>query len=195
MEMNKMMPCIQPLVSSRIKDVMLSVSPASAREHEPITLDLNFSVDGHVRDVFTRERWMDAYEHHDNLFRIKYTVNIKRRGALSTRDIVEPITFVRKASIYWSRDPTMQPYPPEKKVWVMIVMDQDSILPRDEDEARSLLFDVHRRIEMVPSPSSSMLGRGEHRVFAEVSAEWGRHVYTEPGRITAVSNDVRLEII
>ncbi|MEM4443452.1 MAG: hypothetical protein QW593_04350, partial [Candidatus Nitrosocaldus sp.] len=102
-----------------------------------------------------------------------------------------PITLVRKASIYWSRDPTMQPYPPEKKVWVMIVADQDSILPRDEDEARSLLFDVHRRIEIMPS----MLGKGKHSIFAEVSVEWGRHLYAEPEMITARSNEVRLEII
>lgn len=177
---------------NRIRDVILDAYPNTAREYEPIMLDLRFSVDGHIRNVFTKDGWLDAYEHHDNLFRIKYAVSIKM-SSLLRRDVavVEPIAFVRKASIYWSRDPSIQPYPPEKKVWVMIIMDQDSILPRDEDEARSLLFDVHRRIEVVPS----ILGKGKHSIFAEVSAEWGRHVYAEPERITARSNDVRLEIV
>lgn len=175
---------------NRIRDAVLDVHPSTARENEPITLDLRFSVDGHIRDVFTRDRWLDAYERHDNLFRIKYVMSIKRSSLLS-RDIAEPITLVRKASIYWSRDPTVQPYPPEKKVWIMIVMDQDSLLPRDEDEARALLFDVRKRIEIVPS----ILGKGRHEVFAEVSAEWGRHVYTEPDRIHARSNRVMLEIL
>ncbi|MEM0365271.1 MAG: hypothetical protein QW450_04230 [Candidatus Nitrosocaldus sp.] len=172
---------------SMIRDVILD---ASSTRDKPIVLDLRFRIDGRIRELFTKERWLDAYEHHDNLFRIKYAISIKKEGSLTSKDIVEPITFVRKASIYWSRDPTMQPYPPEKKVWVMIVADQDSILPRDEDEARSLLFDVHRRIEIMPS----MLGKGKHDIFAEVSAEWGKHVYAEADMLTARSNNVRLEI-
>lgn len=175
---------------NRISGVILDASPTTVRD-EPIILDLRFKIDGRIRDLFTKERWLDAYEHHDNLFRIKYAISIKKDGSLTSKDIVEPITFVRKASIYWSRDPTMQPYPPEKKVWVMIVADQDPILPKDEDEARSLLFDVHRRIEMMPS----MLGKGRYDVFAEVSAEWGRHVYTEAEILTARSNKVRLDVI
>ncbi|WP_205006624.1 hypothetical protein, partial [Escherichia coli] len=56
---------------NKIRDVIFDASPTTAREHEPIMLDLRFSVDGHIRDVFTKERWLDAYEHNDNLFRIK----------------------------------------------------------------------------------------------------------------------------
>lgn len=175
---------------NRIGDVILNVSPTTARENEPMILDLKFSLYGHIRDVFTKERWLDAYEHNDNLFRIKYVISIKKSSLLD-KNIVEPITLVRKASIYWSRDPTMQPYPPEKKVWIMVIADQDSILPRDEDEARSLLFDVYKRIEIIPS----MLGKGKHSIFAEVSAEWGKHVYTEPEIVNARSNEVKLVII
>lgn len=175
---------------NRIRDVTLYASPTTAKRHEPIILDLRFSLDGNIRDVFTKERWLDAYEHNDNLFRIKYAISIKKSSLLA-KNIVEPITLVRKASIYWSRDPTMQPYPPEKKVWIMVIADQDSTLPRDEDEARSLLFDVYKRIEVIPS----MLGKGKHSIFAEVSAEWGRHVYTEPETVNARSNEVTVEII
>jgi len=175
---------------SRIERIMLNASKSRIRSDEPLRLDVSFSVDGRIRSVFNRETWLYAYDNHDNVFRVKYTITLK---ASERGRSIEPITFLRKASLYWSRDPTIEPYPPEKKVWVMIVIDGDSILPRSVEEAQSLLFDVNRVIDTFSL--GRVLGRGIHDVYAEVKASWGKHTYTDAKELRARSDSVSIELL
>jgi|LJSS01.1.fsa_nt_gb hypothetical protein len=175
--------------SSMIENVVLTASSERVNCTDPLTLELSFSVNGKIRDVFNRETWLYAYDMHDNLFRIKYTIALKSLG----KDICEPIIFLRKASLYWSRDPTIEPYPPEKKVWAMIVMDNDSLLPRSVQEAQSLLFDVTRKIDLFTL--DRLLGKGRHEIYAEVKASWGKHVYINANELSARSNKVTIECV
>jgi hypothetical protein len=155
--------------------------------NEPLTLDLQFKVDGHVRQVFNQQTWTDAYNKHDNVFRIKYMIRVQT-GSVKKRDIVEPIKFARKASFYWSRNPKLPPPPPNKKIWAMIVVDDNPNLPDSVEHAKSLIFDVKRPIELI----GSSIGKGKHKLVAHVSASWGKHLFTEQMELEAKSNQVEI---
>ncbi len=172
---------------SRIEHLMLTSIGSDCTQ--PVTFEVSFSVNGKVRELFNRDTWLYAYERHDNLFRIKYSIALRSPN----RDICEPIIFLRKASLYWSRDPTIEPYPPEKKVWAMIVMDNDSLLPRSVQEVQSLLFDVSRKIDVFAL--DKVLGKGMHEVYAEVRASWNKHVYIDAKELSSRSNKVTIQCL
>ncbi|MBI5133137.1 MAG: hypothetical protein HZA83_00335, partial [Thaumarchaeota archaeon] len=107
---------------SYISDVKLLSSASKIKLDEPLKLDLQFKVDGHLREALNQETWTNAYNKHDTAFMIKYVIRIQT-GSAKKRDVVEPMKFVRKASFYWSRNPKLPPPPPNKKIWAMIVVD------------------------------------------------------------------------
>ena len=156
-------------MSSRIDDLRLVVSNSTVKADDIIDFELSFKVDGEVRQRFNQTVWSDAYDKHDNLFRVKYVLNLGyEKGAL-----MEPVTLVRKASFYWSRNPKLPPPPPNKKIWAMIVIDESPVIPISEEHARTLLFDVKYSMLL----SGSRFEEGEHKVYAKVIASWGKHTF------------------
>jgi hypothetical protein len=174
-------------MSSYISEVKLLPSTSRIRPDEPLRLDLRFKVDGHIRNALNQENWTRAYDNHDTTFMIKYVIRIQA-GSVKKRDVVEPVKLVRKASFYWSRNPKLPPQPPEKKIWAMIVIDDSPNLPDTVEEAKSLLLDVTRSIELM----GSNIGKGTQKLVAHVGASWGKHLYTEPVEIDARSNEVEI---
>ena len=172
---------------SYISGTILVPSASRINMNEPLTLDLQFKIDGRIREVFNQQTWTDAYNKHDNVFRVKYTIRIQT-GSVKKRDVVEPIKLVRKASFYWSRNPKMLPPPPSKKIWTMIVLDDRPNLPESVEQARSLIFDVRRPIELI----GSSIGKGKHKLIAHVSASWEKHTFTESMEVDARSNEVEI---
>lgn len=172
---------------SYISGTKLVPSASRINMNEPVTLDLQFKVDGRIREVFNQRTWTDAYNKHDNVFRVKYVIKVQT-GSVKKRDVVEPVKFVRKASFYWSRNPKLPPPPPNKKIWAMIVVDDRPNLPDSVEQAKSLTFDVRRPIELI----GSSIGKGKHKLVAHVSASWGRHLFTESMEVDAKSNEVEI---
>ncbi len=172
---------------SYISGIKLTPSANRIKMNDPLTLDLQFKVDGHVREVLNQQAWTLAYNKHDTVFRVKYVIRVQT-GSVKKRDVVEPIKFVRKASFYWSRNPKLPPPPPNKKIWAMIVLDDRPNLPDNVEHAKSLIFDVKHSIELI----GSSVGRGKHKLLAHVSASWGKHIFTEPMEIDAKSNEVEI---
>ena len=175
---------------SYISGAKLVPSSSKIKMNESVTLNLRFRVDGRVRKVFNQQTWTDAYNKHDAVFRIKYTIRVQT-GSVKKHDIVEPIKFVRKASFYWSRNPKLPPPPPNKKIWTMIVIDDRPVLPDSVEDAKSLVFDVKRPIELV----GSSIGKGKHKLVAHVSASWGKHHFTEKMEVDAKSDEVEIVCI
>jgi hypothetical protein len=175
---------------SYISGIKLVPSASRIKMNEPLTLDLQFKVDGRVREVFNQQKWTEAYNKHDNVFSVKYMIKVQT-GSVKKRDIVEPIKFVRKASFYWSRNPKLPPPPPEKKIWVMIVVDDRPNLPDSVEQAKSLIFDVKRPIELI----GSSIGKGKHKLVANVSASWAKHLFTEKMDVAAKSNEVEIACV
>ena len=172
---------------SHINGVKLVPSSTKIKMNEPITLDLQFKVAGHVRNAFNQQTWTDAYNKHDTAFRIKYVIRVQT-GSVKKSDIVEPIKFVRKASFYWSRNPKLPPPPPNKKIWALIVVDDNPNLPDSVEDAKSLIFDVKRPIELI----GSSIGKGRHKLIAYVSASWEKHNFTEKMEVDAKSDAVEI---
>jgi hypothetical protein len=93
------------------------------------------------------------------------------------------IKLVRKAALFWTRNPKI-PY----RIWISIVKDDAPFYPLTEEEAKSLLFDVNKVIEL----KGSDLVSGSHKLHADIKVSWGKHVFTEPNEIRGRSNYIEL---
>src|ERR671924_71848 len=164
--------------TSFITSAILSKSQESVRPDHPLTLSLSFRVEGSIRQDFSQKNWERAYNKHDNTFRMTIEVDLK-----SGRRTILPMKFVRKAALFWTRSPKI-PY----RIWVSIVKDDTPYYPLAIEEAKSLLFDVNKVIEL----NGSDLASGIHKLHAEIRVSWGKHEYTEPTEIKGRSNDVEL---
>jgi hypothetical protein len=102
----------------------------------------------------------------------------------SGRRTIVPIKFVRKASLFWTRNPKIT-----YRIWVSIIKEDTPFYPLSEEEARSLLFDVNKVIELTGSHLDS---GGTHKLYADIRVSWGKHQYTEPTEIKGRSNDIKL---
>lgn len=166
------------MADSFIAGATLEKSQDSVKSGQPLTLSLSFKVDGGVREAFSQKNWERAYNKHDNGFRMTVEVDIK-----SGRRTVMPIKFVRKAALFWTRNPKI-PF----RIWVSIVKDDAPFYPLTEEEAKSLLFDVNKVIEL----SGNDLDSGTQKLYADIRVSWGKHDYTDPTEIKARSNEVEL---
>lgn len=166
------------MTASFISGAVLAKSQDSVKPGQPLTLSLSFKVDGEIREVFSQKNWERAYNKHDNGFRMTIEVGIK-----SGRKTVLPLKFVRKAALFWTRNPKI-PF----RIWVSIVKDEAPFYPLTEEEAKSLLFDVNKVIEL----SGSDLDSGMQKLYADVRVSWGKHEYTEPTEIKGKSNEIEL---
>ena len=164
--------------SSFISDANFSKSQDSVRADQPLTLSLSFKITGEIREAFSQKNWERAYNKHDNGFRMTIEVDVK-----SGRKTIHEIKFVRKAALFWTRNPKI-PY----RIWASIVKDDTPFYPLTVEEAHSLLFDVNKVIEL----SGSDLDSGSHKLRADVRVSWGKHEYTDPTEITARSNELEL---
>src|SRR3712207_9395693 len=92
----------------------------------------------------------------------------------SGRRRIALIKLVRKAALFWTRNPKI-PY----RIWVSIVKDDTPFYPLTEEEAKSLLFDVNKVIELKGSDFNS----GAHRLYTDIKVSWGKHVRSEERRV------------
>lgn len=166
------------MADSFIAGATLGKSQDSVKPGQPLTLSLSFKVEGVIREAFTQKNWERAYNKHDNGFRMTIEVDLK-----SGRRMVMPIKFVRKAALFWTRNPKI-PF----RIWVSIVKDDAPFYPLTEEEAKSLLFDVNKVIEL----SGNDLDSGTQKLYADIKVSWGKHDYTEPTEIKGRSNEIEL---
>jgi hypothetical protein len=144
------------------------------KKGKPITLDLSFNIDGNIREVFNPKMWEAAYDKHDNLFRMSITVALKLG-----RRMISVTKITRKASMFWTRSPKIP-----SRIWVLIITDDVPLYPITIEEAKSLLFDVNKLIEV----ETNDFKLGNHTIYADIAVSWGRHYYTEPTEINIDSN-------
>ena len=166
------------MADSFIDSATLAKSQESVRSDQPLTLSLSFRIQGSIREAFSQKNWERAYNKHDNGFIMKIEIDLK-----SGRRRIALIKLVRKAALFWTRNPKI-PY----RIWVSIVKDDTPFYPLTEEEAKSLLFDVNKVIELKGSDFNS----GTHKLYTDIKVSWGKHVYTEPNEIKGKSNDIEL---
>lgn len=168
-------------LSSYISGATLEKSQDTVKPDQPLTLNLSFKIEGAIRDAFIQKNWEKAYNLHDNGFRMTIEVDIK-----SGRKTIMPLKFVRKAALFWTRNPKIP-----HRIWVSIVKDDTPHYPLTVEEAQALLFDVNKIIEL----SSKDLPAGAHRLSADIRVSWGKHDYTEPTEISGKSGEVELRAV
>jgi hypothetical protein len=166
------------MADSFINSPTLDKSQESVRPDQPLTLSLSFRIQGAIRDAFSQKNWERAYNKHDKGFLMKVEIDLK-----SGRRRIAMIKLVRKAALFWTRNPKI-PY----RIWVSIVKDNAPFYPLTEEEAKSLLFDVNKVIEL----KGSDLVSGSHKLHADIKVSWGKHVFTEPNEIRGRSNYIEL---
>jgi hypothetical protein len=167
---------------SSITHVILNIASHEnkSKKGERLTLVLSFKIDGNIREVFNPKMWETAYDKHDNVFRMSISIALKVE---STKIFLTKIT--RKAPMFWTRSPKV-PF----RIWISIIRDNTPFYPVTIEEAKSLLFNVNKIIEI----DTNNLNSGIHRMYADIKVSWGRHHYTEPQEITNVSNIIDLHI-
>jgi hypothetical protein len=166
------------MADSFIDSVTLAKSQESIRPDQPLTLSLSFRIQGSIREAFSQKSWERAYSKHDKGFLMKIEIDLK-----SGRRRIALLKLVRKAALFWTRNPKI-PY----RIWVSIVKDDTPFYPLTEEEAKSLLFDVNKVIEL----KGSDLNSGTQKLYTDIKVSWGKHVYTEPNEIKGRSNDIEL---
>ncbi len=145
---------------------------------ESLTLSLSFKIQGNIREVFDQKNWERAYNIHDNIFRFTIEISLKdgRKAVLQNK-------FVRKAILFWTRSPKI-PF----RIWISIIKDDTPFYPTTVEEAKSLLFDINKLIEL----NDYDLKRGSCEFSTDIKVSWGKHFYTNPTVITGRSNAVSI---
>ena len=142
---------------------------------------MNFTINGFIREIFTQNNWEKAYNKHDNIFRVVIKLEIKNNG-----HIIESRKLLRKAILFWTRNPKI-----DHRIWITIVKDETPYYPLEEEEAKNLLFNFQKEIEI----ESSKLKDGKNKIVAKVNISWGKHEYIEKEEITKETNTEEIEII
>ena len=176
-------------MASEISDLNLVKDKDVYASGDSITINVKFLLNGDVRNSFTEKNWTDAYEKNDNQFKLKYGIKLVSSG-IRKHDIVKPIDTYRKASIFWTRNPKLVNPMKEKRIWVQVAKNFEPIIKLTEEDVQKELFDFDEPLIL----SAAELGKGKHKVSAEVFASWNTHTYIEKNEEKMHSEEIEIEI-
>lgn len=166
---------------SLISNIKLDTPHKSIGSNTILPLDLGFNIDGLIREIFSQKNWERAYDKHDNAFRLSVFLDVRTGGKS-----IDKIKFVRKAVLFWTRNPKLS-----YRVWISIIKDETPYYPLTIEEAKTLLFDVTKTIEI----QSNNLHRGENEIQIDITVSWGRHLYTEPIELHGQTETIKVNKI
>ena len=176
-------------MASEISDLNLVKDKDVYASGDSITINVKFLLNGDVRNSCTEKNWTDAYEKNDNQFKLKYGIKLVSSG-LRKHDVVKPIDTYRKASIFWTRNPKLVNPMKEKRIWVQVAKNFEPIIKLTEEDVQKELFDFDEPLIL----SAAELGKGKHKVSAEVFASWNTHTYIEKNEEKMHSEEIEIEI-
>jgi len=172
-----------------VSDIKLTKSKEEFSSDEMIDIDVKFSIQGNLREMFNEKNWTKAYNNNDNLFKLKYGVKLISSG-IRKHELGKPIETYRKASIFWTRNPKLVNPMKEKRIWVQVAKNFEPFIRLTEEEVRQELFDFDEKFIF----KASELGSGKHMIEAEVYVEWQKHDYTEPFKTKAQAKEIEIKI-
>ena len=176
-------------MASEISNLVLVKDKDAYGVDDSVTLSVKFSLSGDVRNAFNEKNWTDAYENNDNQFKLKYGIKLVSTG-LRKHDVAKPIDTYRKASIFWTRNPKLVNPMKEKRIWVQVAKNFEPIIKLTEEDVQKELFDFDEQFIL----SASELGKGKHKIGAEVFASWNTHPYIEKNEEKTHSQEIEIEI-
>jgi hypothetical protein len=164
-----------------LDNIVLTKINDPSKSNDLISFSLSLKINARIRKLFNQSLWEKAYNKFDNTFRITINVDLK-----SGNKILYSIKFVKKAVFFWTRNPRIP-----HRIWIFIVKDDSPFYPESEEEAKSLLFDIEKIIELKPS----MISKKSSKIYANVKISWGRHNFTEPTQLEGKSNEEEIQLI
>ena len=157
--------------------------------NDSILINVRFSLNGNIRNSFNEKNWTDAYEKNDNQFKLKYGVKLTS-GGLRKHDVGKPIDTYRKASIFWTRNPKLVNPMKERRVWVQVAKNFEPFIKLTENDVQKELFDFNEQIIL----TAAELGKGKHKIGAEVFVSWNKHVYADGDKEKLHSEEIEINI-
>ena len=164
-----------------LDSIVLSKATNQNKSNDIIFFSLSLKINGRIRELFNQSLWEKAYNKFDNTFRITINVDLK-----SGNKILYSIKFVKKAVFFWTRNPRIP-----HRIWIFIVKDDSPFYPESEEEAKTLLFDIEKTIEL----NTSIITKKISKIYANVKISWGKHNFTEPTKLEGKSNEEEISLI
>jgi len=174
---------------SKISAIELVKSKDEYSSDENIEINVQFSIEGDLRNAFNEANWTKAYNNNDVSFKLKYGIKL-RSGGFRKKELGRTIDTYRKASIFWTRNPKLVNPMKDRRIWVQVAKNFEPFIRLSEEEVRQELFDFNEKFVF----KASDLGKGEHKIGAETFASWQKHDYTETGSIKNSSNEIEITI-
>ncbi len=78
----------------------------------------------------------------------------------------------------------------EKRIWVQVAKNFEPHIKLTEEDVQKELFDFDEPIIL----SAAELGKGKHKISAEVFASWNKHQYTDGDKVKSQSKEIEIDI-
>jgi len=173
---------------SKISEISLFNGKDEYSTSDTLEINVQFKIDGDIRNSFNEDNWTKAYNNNDVSFKLKYGVKLTS-GGFRKKEIGKPIDTYRKAAIFWTRNPKLVNPMKDRRIWVQVAKNFEPFIRLSEEEVRQELFDFNEKILV----KASDLGAGTHKIGADVTASWQKHDYIESDNIK--NNSKEIEII
>lgn len=177
------------MAESKISQIELVKSNDKYSLDETVEINVQFSIEGDLRNAFNEANWTKAYNNNDVSFKLKYGVKLMS-GGFRKKELGRTIDTYRKASIFWTRNPKLVNPMKDRRIWVQVAKNFEPFIKLSEEDVRKELFDFNEKFAF----KASDLGSGTHKVTAEVFASWQKHDYTESGNIKNNSSEIEVNI-
>ena len=177
------------MTESKITDIKLVKSKDEYSSDENVEINVQFSVEGGIREAFNETNWTKSYNNNDVSFKLKYGVKLTS-GGFRKKELGRTIDTYRKAAIFWTRNPKLVNPHKDRRIWVQIAKNFEPFIRLSEEEVREELFDFNEKFVF----KASDLGKGNHKIGSEAFASWQKHDYTEPGNVKNNSSEIEITI-
>ena len=174
---------------SKISEILLVNDNDQYSTGDTIEINVQFSIEGDIRNAFNEANWTKAYNNNDVSFKLKYGVKLTS-GGFRKKEVGKPIDTYRKASIFWTRNPKLVNPMKDRRIWVQVAKNFEPFIRLSEEEVRQELFDFNEKFLF----KASDLGTGKHKISAEVFASWQKHDYTESDSIKNNSKEIEITV-
>ena len=78
----------------------------------------------------------------------------------------------------------------ERRIWVQVAKNFEPYIKLTEEDVQKELFDFDEAVIL----SASELGKGKHKVGAEVFVSWNKHPYIEKNEERLHSEEIEIDI-
>jgi hypothetical protein len=174
---------------SKISEITLVNDKDQYSSSDTIEINVQFLIEGDIRNTFNEANWTKAYNNNDVGFKLKYGIKLTF-GGFRKKEIGKTVDTYRKAAIFWTRNPKLVNPMKDRRIWVQVSKNFEPFIRLSEEEVRQELFDFNEKIII----KASDLGSGTHKIGADVFASWQKHDYIESDNIKNNSKEIEITI-